>query len=137
MTKGDILVYPIVIFSAIFLRYVLLLINIQNNVVYLSVLFLFLHLLITGLLRYQLAAAGKEPASAYVTPLEVAGVGAMFVTIVAIVSYIGISFMPMLKLPFYPLRFLPYSNIWLDLFIVATPAVVANMIVRNIGAAIL
>jgi hypothetical protein len=129
----DILVYPIVTLSAIGLRYLLLLVGIQNNVVYLSVLFLFLHLIFSLLLNYQLSAHD----SSYLTPREVAGVGAMIVTIIAMLAYIAISFVPALKLPFYPLRWLPGSQVWLDLFIVATPTFIAHMLVRKVGESLL
>jgi hypothetical protein len=133
MSSSDVLIYPIVILSAIGLRYLLLLVGIQNNVIYLSVLFLFLHLLISLLLNYQLSDHYRS----YLTPREVAGVGAMIVTMTAILGYVAISFIPALKLLFYPLRWIYGSQVWLDLFIVATPAAVMHHVVRRVGESLL
>ena len=133
MSKADLLVIPIVIVEAILLRAILLLVGIQNSVVFLACLFLIYHISFTGLLYMQV----RNLIDSYVTRLEVSMYSALLVSSVAIITYAAIGLFPILKVPFFLLRYLPYSNIWLDLFIVATPTYFAHVVSRMVSTGLL
>jgi len=116
------IVIPIIV---ILLGIILKSINVNNKIVFLSVLFLLMNLYSSLLLRYQLKDSEYNK--------DIANFSSVFIAISGIFTYILLSFVPGIKIIIYPLTLLPYSKIWLDLMLIALPMTVLNKIVRFIG----
>jgi hypothetical protein len=57
----------------------------------------------------------------YISKIELSVFSAVILSMIAIGTYSAIGLIPVLKLPFFFLKYLPYSAYWSDLFIVALP----------------
>uniref|UniRef100_A0A6C0J6I3 Uncharacterized protein n=1 Tax=viral metagenome TaxID=1070528 RepID=A0A6C0J6I3_9ZZZZ len=122
---SDLLVFPLILIEAIALKAMLHGIGIANHVIYLSCLFLLLHLSFTGLMNFQLKNIDNN--TPYLTKLEVSMFSAVFTSVVATGTYIIIGLIPQLKAPFFLLKYLPMSQYWYDLFIVSLPALLIHI----------
>ena len=130
---SDFLIFPIVIIGAIGLKALLLSVGISNQVIFLTTFFLVLHLSLTALMHVQI----NYLQDTYVTRLELSAFAAVVSAIVAVFTYMSIGLLPALKLPFFFLRYLPYSTRWMDLFIVALPTYVSHFIARLVATGLL
>lgn len=129
----DLAVIPIVILEAIGLRALLLTVGISNTVIYLCCLFLVYHLSFSSLLSLQL----RMLQDSFVSRFELSIFAAVITTLVAIATYCIIGLFPILKFPFFFLRYLPYSSLWSDLFIVAVPTYFAHFLSRFVAQTLL
>jgi hypothetical protein len=132
----DLLVFPIVLIVAVGLKYLLRLIGINNSIVYLSCLFLSLHLCLSGLLWLQLTSKDLVDAR-YISRFETATFAAVITTMIALITYIIIGLIPFLRIPFFFLRPLPASKYWSDLFIVAIPTFLSHVGSRMVAQSVM
>ena len=130
---SDLLVFPIVILGAIGLKGLLLTVGIVNPIIFLACFFLIVHLLLTSLMHIQISTLQDS----FVTRLEVSMFAAVVSAIVSISTYGVIGLLPMLKLPFFFLKYFPYSKIWSDLFIVALPTYISHFVGRLVAQGLL
>lgn len=93
--------------------------GINNSIVLLSFLFVFVHLFLTILMKIQ---TGNK--------LSRAAFSSVFSAIVAIVSYALLLVFPVIKVIFYPFSLLPGSELWLTHFIVAIPVTLTHIMGR-------
>lgn len=128
LTLGDFLVYPIVILGAIAVRTLLLTIGIDNSLIFMSCLFLVIHLCFTTLMFAQI----RDMQDSFITRIESSAFVAVLSALTSLCTYGLISAIPILKAPFFFLKWLPYSNIWGDLSIVALPAFLTHTIGRSV-----
>ena len=123
---SDLLVFPIVITGTMLVKSLLLSVGISNDIVFLASLFLFFHLMLTVLMFVQV----RHLQDTYITRLEVAAFAAVVSAIIGVTSYIIIVAMPILKSIFFFLKWLPYSNYWADLSIIAVPVYLSHLASR-------
>lgn len=119
---SDLLVFPIVIFNALIIKASLTGIDRNNGVIFLTAFFMLTHFCLT-LLTY---AQRSHLEDSYVTVMEGATFNAVLSSMSACLTYLLISGIPFLKFPFFFLYWLPKSQIWADLFIVALPAYIVH-----------
>lgn len=119
---SDLLVFPIVIINAIIIKASLTGIGKNNGVIFLTSFFLLTHFGLTLLTYLQ----RKHLEDSYVTVMEGATFNAVLSSLSASVAYLMISGAPFLTYPFFFLRWLPHSQMWADLFIVAIPAYITH-----------
>ena len=130
---SDLLVFPIIIIGSIGLKALLLSVGITNTVIFLSCLFLILHLSFTSLMYLQVYNLQDD----YISKIEISVFAAVIISIVAICAYCVIGLIPILKTPFFFLKYLPYSANWSDLFIVAIPTYITHVLSRKLAHSIL
>jgi hypothetical protein len=121
---SDFLVFPIVIFNIIIIKLGLTRIGKNNSVIFLTTFFLLTHLCLTTLSYFQLYYLKDS----YITRRETSVFAAVISALAATVTYVLISYIPILKNLFFILAWLPYSKYWLDAFIVALPAFISHFI---------
>jgi hypothetical protein len=119
---SDLLVFPIVIINALIIKASLTGINRNNGVIFITLFFLLTHLCLTTLSYFQL----RDLEDTYVTRIESAAFNAVLSALLAAFTYMLIGAIPIFKAPFFMLGWLPYSNVWKDLVIVALPAYIAH-----------
>lgn len=120
---SDLLVFPIVILNALIIKASLTGIGKNNGVIFLTAFFLLTHFCLTILTYVQRGHLEDS----YVTVMEGATFNAVLSSLSACLTYLVISGIPFLKFPFFFLNWLPYSQIWADLFIVAIPAYIIHL----------
>lgn len=128
----DLLVFPIVILEAIIVKALLLFVGVSNSVVYMSCLFLLLHLSMTSLMRFQL----RNLNDVYLSKIEASAFAAVITAGVTLMAYSVVGLLPMLKIPFFFLKWLPFSNVWMDLFIVSLPAYTSHLVARMVATSL-
>ena len=130
---SDLLVFPIIIIGSIGLKALLLSVGISNKIIFLSCLFLILHLAFMSLMYFQVHNLQDN----YISKIELSVFSAVIISLVAICTYSAIGLAPILKLPFFFLKYLPYSMYWSDLFIVALPTYIAHVLGRMLVQSLL
>ena len=118
-------------FLLVFTNLILNAINIRNKVVILSVFFLLVHLFTSELLNYQLNTVRKS--TRILSNKEIAKFSGFIIALIGIITYLILSFLPGVKILVYPLKFLPYSNYYLDLLLIILPMIAVGVIVRKLN----
>lgn len=121
---SDISIFPVIFSLFISTNFGLRSIGINNTVVHYAILAIFLHLFFTVLMKHQVSSSVEELEEGQF--LEQSAFVGIITTIVTIFSYVVLALMPFLKMPFFLLKLLPFSELWLDHFIVSLSALVTH-----------
>lgn len=130
---SDLLVFPIVIFGAIGLNAILQSVGLTNKIIFLASFFLLCHLCFSTLMWFQL----RSLQDTFVNKRELALFGAIAVAAVAVATYIVTGLFPITRLPFFFLKYLPGSQYWSELFVVAAPTYVSFVCSRFVAGSML
>ena len=130
---SDLVIVPSIIISAIITRALLHILGMNNQVIFLSCFFLVVHLCMTLLMRFQL----RDTQDHYLSKNEFSAFAAVITAGAVILTYIATGLLPILKAPFFLLKYIPTSKYWYDLLIVSLPAVPTHVISRLIGHGLL
>ncbi len=122
------LIFPLIFITLILSKLVLLSIGIKNTVIELSVFYILFKFFLSKMLRFKVSEKHQD----------LTKFASVIITLVAIFSYLLISvFGRIVRMPFFLVKLLPHSNIWLDHLIISIPTTISYLssiyIIDNIG----
>lgn len=129
----DLFIVPTIIVSAILVKSILQSLGMNNQVIFMSCFFLVIHLLMTLLMRFQL----RDVEDHYLGKNEFSAFAAVITAGCVSLTYIVTGLLPILKSPFFLLKYLPTSQYWYDLLIVSLPGLASHVLARLIGRSLL
>jgi hypothetical protein len=106
----------------------------DNPVVMLSSFFLLFHLSVTLFMRYY---SLRNQEDTFVTRGSLASSAAFATAFVAVLSYLVAGLAPIVKAPFFLLKYIPGNQYWLDHLIIGIPTFLTYMLTRYIAVNLL
>ena len=102
--------------------------NLDNQVIFISCLFLVTHFAYSHFMKLQLWNCDAENENSIITCSEAATFASFFTSLTTVFSYFFVSAFPNFKNIFFLLKPLPYSGIWLDHIVMGLPTYLTHIV---------
>lgn len=114
--------------------------HITNPIIVLSSICAILHLVLTGYLYTQIQRKANDTqvpctnviCQPWCPVYQIASFSAFILTLSTTFAYLILGFFPIVRFPFFMLKWLPYSSYWLDAFLIAIPPYLLSVVGDNI-----
>ena len=122
----SLIIFPMLSGIYIITNLVLKALNLDNQVIFISCLFLVTHFAYSHLMKIQLWNCNKE--NSIITCGEAATFASFFTSLVTVFAYFFVGVFPGFKNIMFLLKPLPYSDIWLDHIVMGLPTYLTHII---------